>query len=177
MAGGSSEVRTISDEEWQSKRDQVNVSKEHLNMLVLNFLQTEVRPTLIDTGPGLAMLAPRACGSKRMAGVLSQTMSGTLWTPDQAISVSWLNNICCMHVSQPSTNCKWMLQGFEDAAQAFQEETGTRGVCQAAAPERASVRSSIEQGDVMAAVEQVNDINPEVCNMFATPAFEHVPAE
>ena len=54
MAGGSSEVRTISDEEWQSKRDQVNVSKEHLNMLVLNFLQTEVRPTLIDTGPGIS---------------------------------------------------------------------------------------------------------------------------
>ena len=36
-------MASISASEWDKKREQVNISKEDMNLLVMNFLSTEVR--------------------------------------------------------------------------------------------------------------------------------------
>ena len=40
---GREPTKTIADEEWEQKRKDTSISREHMDMLVLNFLVTEVR--------------------------------------------------------------------------------------------------------------------------------------
>lgn len=54
-------------------------------------------------------------------------------------------------------------EGYVDAAAAFQQETGTApGVQLGSITDRMAIRRAVQAGDVVAAVERVNDLNPEV---------------
>lgn len=54
-------------------------------------------------------------------------------------------------------------QGYVDAARAFEKESGTTpGVDLASISDRMEIRAAVTAGDVDAAVEKVNDLNPEV---------------
>ena len=55
------------------------------------------------------------------------------------------------------------VQGYIDAARAFQKEAGIEaGFSDEVADVRMHVRNALEQGHVDEAIEQVNDLNPEV---------------
>ncbi len=55
------------------------------------------------------------------------------------------------------------VQGYVEAAEMFQRESGTApGVDLAAMGERDAIRKAVQGGDVEAAIEAVNDLNPEV---------------
>jgi hypothetical protein len=52
-----------------------------------------------------------------------------------------------------------------DAAKAFEEESGTScGPVDATSMERMAIRSAVECGNLMEAIERVNDLNPEACS-------------
>lgn len=54
-------------------------------------------------------------------------------------------------------------QGYIDAARAFQQESGVpAGPSDETADVRMRVRQAVEQGNVDVAIEEVNDLNPEV---------------
>lgn len=54
-------------------------------------------------------------------------------------------------------------EGFVDAAQKFQQESGTDPeVDLASISERMAVRNAIQKGNVEEAIERVNDLNPEI---------------
>jgi glucose-induced degradation protein 8 len=56
------------------------------------------------------------------------------------------------------------MQGYMDAARAFLEETGMEsGPSSETAEARMHVRNAVEHGSIIAAIERVNDLNPEVC--------------
>jgi glucose-induced degradation protein 8 len=55
------------------------------------------------------------------------------------------------------------MQGYMDAAKAFEEESGTScGPVTATAMDRMAIRSAVERGQLVEAIERVNDLNPEV---------------
>ena len=54
-------------------------------------------------------------------------------------------------------------EGYVDAARALQRETGTDpGVDLAAIRDRMEIRRAVQSGDIEAAIERVNDLNPEI---------------
>jgi glucose-induced degradation protein 8 len=64
------------------------------------------------------------------------------------------------------------MQGYVDAARAFAEETGTPpGADLAAIADRVAVRAALASGDVAAAVERVNDLDPAILEERPTLAF------
>jgi len=101
--GEASNKKVIGKEEWEKKLAEVDLPKEDLNCLVMNFLVTE---------------------------------------------------------------------GYVEAAEMFQKESGTRpGVDLAALSERNAIRKAVQSGDVEAAIEAVNDLNPEILEEGAELAF------
>jgi hypothetical protein len=55
------------------------------------------------------------------------------------------------------------MQGYYDAASTFQTESGTApGMSLETCTERMHIRNAVEAGNIEAAVERVNDLNPEV---------------
>lgn len=55
------------------------------------------------------------------------------------------------------------LQGYVDAARAFERESGTAaGVDLSAISDRMEIRMAVQNGDVETAIERVNDLNPEI---------------
>ena len=55
-------------------------------------------------------------------------------------------------------------EGYVDAAAAFEQESGTdAGVQLSSITDRMDIRKAVQAGDVPAAMERVNDLNPEVC--------------
>jgi hypothetical protein len=55
------------------------------------------------------------------------------------------------------------VQGYTDAAKAFQEEAGLpKELLAAGSEERMHIRNAVEKGAVDEAIERVNDLNPEV---------------
>lgn len=54
-------------------------------------------------------------------------------------------------------------QGYVEAARIFEEESGTRpGVELSSITDRMQIRQAVQSGDVEAAIDRVNDLNPEV---------------
>ena len=63
-------------------------------------------------------------------------------------------------------------QGYVDAALAFQRESGTDpGVDLAAITDRMEIRRAVQSGDVEAAMERVNDLDPEILEEHAELLF------
>lgn len=59
------------------------------------------------------------------------------------------------------------MQGYYDAASAFQTESGTApGMSLETCTERMHIRNAVEAGNIEDAVERVNDLNPEVLSML-----------
>jgi hypothetical protein len=55
------------------------------------------------------------------------------------------------------------VQGYVEAAQMFEGESGTRpGVDLAAITERMHIRKAVQSGDIEAAIEAANDLDPQV---------------
>lgn len=55
-------------------------------------------------------------------------------------------------------------QGYVEAAQQFERESGTRpGVDLGAITERMHIRKAVQSGNVEAAIEAANDLDPQVC--------------
>ena len=70
------------------------------------------------------------------------------------------------------------VQGYVEAAQTFEKESGTPpGVDLAAITDRMEIRKAVQSGNVEEAIERVNDLNPEVlacrrdCLLFSTAAL------
>ncbi|OMH83504.1 Glucose-induced degradation protein-like protein [Zancudomyces culisetae] len=56
-----------------------------------------------------------------------------------------------------------VIEGYKDAAERFSEETGLNtNVDLASIEERMKIRNNIQNGDIEAAIELVNDLNPEL---------------
>lgn len=54
-------------------------------------------------------------------------------------------------------------QGYVDAARMFEQESGTApGVELSSITERMEVRKAVQAGQIEAAIDKVNDLNPEV---------------
>lgn len=54
-------------------------------------------------------------------------------------------------------------EGYVDAAAAFEAESGAQPGCQLSSiTDRMEIRRAVQAGDVPAAIERVNDLNPEV---------------
>jgi hypothetical protein len=65
-----------------------------------------------------------------------------------------------------------VIEGYQEAAQWFQEESGTpAGVDLSTISERMEIRASVEQGNIEAAIDKVNDLNPEVLDTNAELCF------
>merc|ERR1719421_1038806 len=57
----------------------------------------------------------------------------------------------------------FVTEGYVDAAQAFQEESGTEpGVDLETITDRMAVRQAVQRGDMESAIDRVNDLNPEI---------------
>ncbi len=55
------------------------------------------------------------------------------------------------------------VQGYVEAAQMFEGESGTApGVDLAAITERMHIRKAVQSGDIEAAIEAANDLDPQV---------------
>ena len=69
-----------------------------------------------------------------------------------------------MHAEQPVMR---QVQGYVEAAQTFEKESGTPpGVLLAAITDRMEIRKAVQSGNVEEAIERVNDLNPEVLAFY-----------
>ena len=69
-----------------------------------------------------------------------------------------------MEVCQPlgMSTAAQLVQGFVEAAETFQQESGTSpGVDLHAITHRMEIRKAVQAGDIEDAVARVNDLNPE----------------
>jgi hypothetical protein len=55
-----------------------------------------------------------------------------------------------------------VIEGYKDAAEKFSKESGLAAADTRAIEQRVQVRNAIQQGDVEAAIELLNDLNSEV---------------
>lgn len=79
----------------------------------------------------------------------------------------WRKKIAAVHVSKDDMNYLIMnylvVEGYAEAAKAFQEESGTEpGVDFEALAERNAIRKAVQAGSIEEAIERVNDLNPEI---------------
>lgn len=59
-----------------------------------------------------------------------------------------------------------MRQGYVEAARMFEEETGTSpGVELSTITDRMQIRQAVQSGDVEAAIDKVNDLDPEASRL------------
>lgn len=72
------------------------------------------------------------------------------------------------------------MQGYVEAAQMFEGESGTRpGVDLAAITERMHIRKAVQSGNIEAAIEAANDLDPQVTHrssLMQLPAQHLCPA-
>lgn len=62
-----------------------------------------------------------------------------------------------------------LLQGYVEAAQTFEKESGTLpGIDLGAITDRMEIRKAVQSGNVEEAIERVNDFNPEVSPLIKT---------
>mmetsp|Transcript_23543 Transcript_23543/g.38683 ORF Transcript_23543/g.38683 Transcript_23543/m.38683 type:complete len:226 (-) Transcript_23543:207-884(-) len=56
-----------------------------------------------------------------------------------------------------------VIEGYKEAAEKFQQESGTDpGIDLNSISDRMAIRSAIQKGEVLEAIERVNDLNPEI---------------
>ena len=66
----------------------------------------------------------------------------------------------------PLSKVRALPQGFVEAAEIFQRESGTDpGVDLRAITDRMEIRKAVQSGNVEDAIDRVNDLNPEVCTL------------
>lgn len=172
-------AKTITETEWQKKLQDTSVTREHMDQLVLNFLVTEVRKCRTGGAMRTTMLAMHcilheATDAALCCGVLSCSGCATCETelkerPVRSISLARMPPFR----SYPVRHCRHFsecmpMQGYMDAARAFQEEAGMP-VSQPMEVEdaRMHVRNAVEEGEIEEAIERVNDLNPEVSVLYS----------
>lgn len=66
------------------------------------------------------------------------------------------------------------LQGYVEAAQIFESESGTSADTDLSAiTDRTEIRKAVQSGNVEEAIEKVNDLNPEVSTAYCTQCNLH----
>eukprot|EP00762_Andalucia_godoyi_P007266 ANDGO_08084.mRNA.1 Glucose-induced degradation protein 8 homolog len=65
-----------------------------------------------------------------------------------------------------------VIEGYQEAAQLFETESGvSAGIDLSTIQERMQIRSAVERGDIHAAIDKVNDLNPEILDTNQTLCF------
>lgn len=135
----SAAKKTITPEQWNSKLAEVNIAKEDMNKLVMNFLVTEVRQAA----------ALRAVCTADPCPAAAQPLASHSCSSNTTTSMTF--------------GLLYRMQGYVDAARMFQQESGTApAVNLEQITDRMQIRQAVQAGRVEEAIDKVNDLNPEV---------------
>ncbi len=136
-------------------------------------------PALVLKRGGLAAQAEEACGCESEEGGHEQAnyelprhrgapslvaAAGRRWRLTVALHIVKLGNRSALASKASRYLGTLCVQGYVDAARAFESESGTSpGLDLNAITDRMEIRKAVQSGDVEEAIERTNDLDPEVC--------------